>query len=124
MKYTLHGAIDDASGQVVGLFLTQNECLYGYLETLRQCCTDFGIPQTVYSDNHTIFRSPKTGKLTTDELIAGKTVHLTQFGRSMHELGIDMIFAKTPRQKDALSACGTPFKAVFPLNLQNGGSAL
>ena len=91
VKYTLHGAIDDASGQVVGLFLTQNECLYGYLETLRQCCTDFGIPQTVYSDNHTIFRSPKTGKMTTDELIAGKTVHLTQFGRSMHELGVDMI---------------------------------
>ena len=25
-------------GKVVGLFMTQNECLYGYLETLRQCC--------------------------------------------------------------------------------------
>ncbi len=61
IKYALHGAIDDATGQVVGLFLTQNECLYGYLETMRQCCSDFGIPQTVYSDNHTIFRSPKTG---------------------------------------------------------------
>ena len=60
-KYTLHGAIDDATGNVVGLFLTQNECLYGYLETMRQCCMDFGIPQTVYSDNHTIFRSPKPG---------------------------------------------------------------
>ena len=70
IKYALHGAIDDATGQVVGLFLTQNECLYGYLETMRQCCSDFGIPQTVYSDNHTIFRSPKTGKLTVDELIA------------------------------------------------------
>ena len=88
-----------ATGNVVGLFLTQNECLYGYLETMRQCCMDFGIPQTVYSDNHTIFRSPKTGKLTVDELIAGKTVHLTQFGRSMHELGVDLIFAKTPLAK-------------------------
>ena len=101
IKYALHGAIDDATGQVVGLFLTQNECLYGYLETMRQCCSDFGIPQTVYSDNHTIFRSPKTGKLTVDELIAGKTVHLTQFGRSLHELGIDLIFAKTPQGKGA-----------------------
>ena len=48
---------------------------------------------------HTIFRSPKTGRLTVDELIAGKTVHLAQFGRSMHELGIDLIFAKTPQAK-------------------------
>lgn len=92
-RYALHGAIDDATGSVVGLFLTRNECLYGYLETMRQCCIDFGVPQTVYSDNHTIFRSPKTGKLSVDELIAGKTVHLTQFGRSMHELGVDIIFA-------------------------------
>ena len=96
-RYALHGAIDDATGSVVGLFLTRNECLYGYLETMRQCCIDFGVPQTVYSDNHTIFRSPKTGKLSVDELIAGKTVHLTQFGRSMHELGVDIIFAKTPQ---------------------------
>ena len=43
----------------------------------------------------------KTGKLTVDELIAGKTVHLTQFGRSLHELGIDLIFAKTPPGKGA-----------------------
>ncbi len=79
--------------------MTQNECLYGYLETMRQCCVGFGIPQTVYSDNHTIFRSLKTGKLTVDELIADKTVHLTQFGRTMHELGTDLIFAKTPQAK-------------------------
>ena len=71
-KYALHGAIDDATGKVVWPFMTQNECLYGYLETMRQCCVGFGIPQTVYSDNHTIFRSLKTGKLTVDELIADK----------------------------------------------------
>ena len=34
-----------------------------------------------------------------DELIAGKTVYLTQFGRIIHELGTDLIFAKTPQAK-------------------------
>ena len=121
VKYTLHGAIDDASGQVVGLFLTQNECLYGYLETLRQCCTDFGIPQTVYSDNHTIFRSPKTGKLTIEELIAGKTVHLTQFGRSMHELGVDMIFAKTPQAKGRIERLWNTLQSRLPVELAKRG---
>ncbi len=76
ITYSLHGAIDDATSQIVGLYLSQNECLHGYLETMRQCCLEFGVPQTIYSDKHTIFRSPKTGKLTVEELIAGKTVTL------------------------------------------------
>ena len=121
IKYALHGAIDDATGQVVGLFLTQNECLYGYLETMRQCCSDFGIPQTVYSDNHTIFRSPKTGKLTVDELIAGKTVHLTQFGRSLHELGIDLIFAKTPQAKGRIERLWVTLQSRLPVEFAKRG---
>lgn len=121
VKYALHGAIDDATGQVVGLFLTQNECLYGYLETLRQCCMDFGVPQTVYSDNHTIFRSPKTGKLTVDELIAGKTVHLTQFGRSMHELGVDLIFAKTPQAKGRIERLWGTLQSRLPVEFARRG---
>ena len=120
-KYALHGAIDDATGNVVGLFLTQNECLYGYLETMRQCCVDFGVPQSVYSDNHTIFRSPKTGKLTVDELIAGKTVHLTQFGRSMHELGIDLIFAKTPQAKGRIERLWVTLQSRLPIEFAKRG---
>lgn len=120
-KYALHGAIDDATGKIVGLFLTQNECLYGYLETMRQCCVDFGVPQTVYSDNHTIFRSPKTGKLTVEELIAGKTVHLTQFGRSLHELGIDLIFAKTPQAKGRIERLWVTLQSRLPIEFAKRG---
>lgn len=120
-KYALHGAVDDATGKVVGLFLTHNECLYGYLETMRQCCMDFGVPQTVYSDNHTIFRSPKTGKLTVDELIAGKTVHLTQFGRSMQELGVDIIFAKTPQAKGRIERLWVTLQSRLPVELAKRG---
>ena len=82
---------------------------------------DFGIPQTVYSDNHTIFRSPKTGKLTVDELIAGKTVHLTQFGRSMHELGIDLIFAKTPQAKGRIERLWATLQSRLPVEFAKRG---
>nr|WP_246552326.1 ISNCY family transposase [Vallitalea pronyensis] len=116
-KYALHGAIDDATGQIVGLYMTQNECLYGYLEMMRQCCLAFGVPQTIYSDNHTIFRSPKTGKLTVEELIAGKSVNLTQFGRSMHELGIDMIYAKTPQAKGRVERLWVTLQSRLPVEL-------
>lgn len=120
-KYALHGAIDDATGQVVGLFLTQNECLYGYLETMRQCCTDFGVPQSVYSDNHTIFRSPKTNRLTVEELIAGKTVNLTQFGRSMYEMGVDLIFAKTPQAKGRIERLWVTLQSRLPVEFAKRG---
>ena len=115
IKYALHGAIDDATGKIVGLYMTQNECLFGYLEMMRQCCLDFGVPQTIYSDRHTIFRSPKTGQLTVEDLISGKTVNLTQFGRSMHELGIDMIFAQTPQAKGRIERLWVTLQSRLPV---------
>jgi transposase len=99
VKYAIHGAIDDATGDIVGLYMSGNECLFGYMEVMRQCILDFGVPQSLYSDCHSIFRSPKTDRLSTEEIIDGKTVNLTQFGRAMHELGVDIIHAKSPQAK-------------------------
>ncbi len=121
LKYALHGAIDDATGNLVGLYMTQNECLFGYFETMRNCFTTVGIPQTIYSDNHTIFRSPKTGKLTVEELIEGKTVNLTQFGRAMHDLGIDMIFAKTPQAKGRIERIWETLQGRLPVEFAKRG---
>ena len=45
-----------------------------------------GIPETIYSDKHTIFKSPIDG-------------NLTQFGRICKELGINLIFAGSPQAK-------------------------
>ena len=95
--------------------MTQNECLFGYLGMMRQFCLVFGVPQTIYSDRHTIFRSPKTGQLTVEELIGGKTVNLTQFGRSMHELGIDMIFAQTPQAKGRIERLWVTLQSRLPV---------
>lgn len=32
--YCLHGFIDDATHQITGLYLSENECMQGYLEKL------------------------------------------------------------------------------------------
>lgn len=82
---------------------------------MRQCCLDFGVPQTIYSDRHTIFRSPKTGQLTVEELINGKQVNLTQFGRFTHELGIDMIFAQTPQAKGRIERLWVTLQSRLPV---------
>lgn len=54
-KYSMHGAIDDATGKITGLYITENECLYGYLEILRQTIQNHGIPREIYSDRAAIF---------------------------------------------------------------------
>lgn len=44
VRYALHGFIDDATGNLAGLYMCQNECLQGYPETLRQTLTKYGVP--------------------------------------------------------------------------------
>ena len=56
-----------------------------------------------------------------DELIAGKTVHLTQFGRSMHELGIDLIFAKTPQAKGRIERLWVTLQSRLPVEFAKRG---
>jgi hypothetical protein len=80
-RYSLHGAIDDATGMLLGLYLTKNECLNGYFALMKQVFTAYGIPAQLYSDRHTIFFVSKKKPLSLDEQLAGKTEQLTQFGR-------------------------------------------
>ena len=115
VKYAMHGAIDDATGKLLGAYITQNECLFGYFEMMRRCIKKFGVPQSLYSDKHTIFRSPKAGKLTVEEEINGKTVSLTQFGRAMYELGVDIIYANTPEAKGRVERMWQTLQSRLPV---------
>jgi len=94
--YSLHGAIDDATGQITGLYMTKNECLHGYFELFRRTIGNYGIPVSVYADRHTIFQSPNTKK---NELDPSVTINDTQLGRCMKELLVTLIPAKSPQAK-------------------------
>lgn len=56
-----------------------------------------------------------------DELIAGKEVHLTPFGRAMHELGADLIFAKTPQAKGRIERLWVTLQSRLPVELAKRG---
>ena len=58
----LHGAIDDATGAILGLHLTKNECLEWYFQVMEQCLAAQGRPVKLYCDRHTIFFSLKNGE--------------------------------------------------------------
>ena len=115
VEYSLHGAIDDATGKIVGLYLCKNECRLGYFEVMRQCVLNHGVPLSLYSDNHTIFRSPKSDKLTAEDLLQGKDAPLTQFGRAMDELGANIIYAKSAPAKGRVERMWETLQSRLPV---------
>jgi len=98
-KSCLHGIVDDATGKILGLYITQNECLEGYFTVFEQMIINFGIPASIYADRHTIFASPKADKLTIEEELAGIQINDTQLGRACRELGITLIKARSAQAK-------------------------
>lgn len=120
-KFSLHGAIDDANSSVVGLYMTTNECLHGYLEVVRQMVANHGVPTCIYSDMHTIFRSPNAGKISVEDQLNGKSVNSTQFGRAMDELGIAKIFARSPQAKGKVERLWNTLQSRLPTDFKIAG---
>jgi hypothetical protein len=81
--------IDDATGKIMHCRFVKEECLEGYFLGIKRYIETHGCPLALYSDRHTIFRSPK----------AEEKPALTQFGRAMEELGIELIHANSPQAK-------------------------
>ena len=100
-QYSLHGFIDDATGKITGLYMCKNECLFGYLEVLRQTLENYGIPLSLYPDKFSVFFPPKKvdDHITIEEQLNGRQKGITQFGRIVEELGIEMFPASSPQAK-------------------------
>lgn len=96
--FALHAAIDDATGIVVGAIFRKAECREGYSVVMQQGITRYGIPLGLYSDRHSIFRSPNE-TLTLEQELAGEVKPLSHFGKAMAELHIEHIKAVTPQAK-------------------------
>ena len=95
-KAALLGAVDDATGKIVGLVLRPTEDQDGYFTLLRSIVAEHGLPLAVYHDRHTILRSPK--QRTLDEELAGE-VPMSQIQRLLAELGVESILAHSPQAK-------------------------
>jgi len=94
-KITLHGAIDDATGIVMGLYFDKEETLKGYYNMVRTILLKYGIPESFYSDNRTIF---EYRKLADRNKTIDKDVQ-TQFKRCCQQLGIGIITTSVPQAK-------------------------
>jgi transposase len=94
---TLHGALDDASGEVLALHFRPTEDLHGYAVVFEQVFTTQGLPVACYGDGTNILvRNDPHWSL--DEELRGAQ-DPTHLGRVLVELGIGYIRARSPQAK-------------------------
>lgn len=86
---------DDATGNVFGRFY-EYEGTIPALDGLKRYVKRYGIPQSVYLDKHTTYKS--NAKQTLEDELRG-SLPLTQVGRALKELGVEIIYADSPQAK-------------------------
>ena len=83
--------IDDATSRLMELYFTPGETTFSYFAATRRYMARHGKPVTFYSDKNSIFKVNIPNALTGSGM--------TQFGRAMKELDIEIICANTPQAK-------------------------
>lgn len=84
--FSLHMTLDDATDEILSGWFMPTECQLGYCYAFKIMFEKYGLPQSIYSDRTTILWNQKDGEL-------------TQVGRMLDELGIELIYANTPQAK-------------------------
>src|SRR5499427_9303964 len=88
---TLLVYIDDATSRLMHLQFVETESTFDYFEATRAYLKRYGKPIAFYSDKHATFRVNKKDAVGGDGM--------TQFGRALHDLNIDIICANTSQAK-------------------------
>src|ERR1700736_386021 len=83
--------IDDATSRLMELRFVPSESTFAYFETLKSYLQRHGRPVAFYSDKHSIFRVSREDAAGGDGM--------TQFGRALSELNIEILCANTSQAK-------------------------
>jgi len=118
-KSALHAYIDDATGKLTGLHMSENECMDGYLEITRQTLEKYGTQEAIYADGLSIFFSTKNQQnMTIEEELKGEYFKKTQFGGICDELGIRLIHARSSQAKGRIERLWQTLQSRLPVEFQ------
>ena len=113
-QFTLLLAVDDATGVVVNAMFSELENIRSYFLLMRDLIRhNSGIPLALYADRHAVFKhtpSPETAAAP------------TQFSRAMDELGIQLIFARSPQAKGRVERTAGTFQDRLVTELRLAGA--
>jgi len=86
----LIGAIDDATGKVMGALFVGAESSWAYFKLFSEIFREHGLPQSIYTDCHSVFWTDREPTL--DEQLINKKP-TTEVGRGLEQLGVTLILA-------------------------------
>jgi transposase len=114
--YALHGAIDDATGKITGLYMCENECFFGYCAVKRMTIEKYGIPREEYTDRSAIFcYSPRDkNKLNIVEQLAAVHEKHTQWQRLLDQLCCRQVLAWSPQAKGRVERMWSTIQGRLP----------
>ena len=102
VRCTLLVFVDDATSALMELLFCESESAFSYFAALRSYLERHGKPVALYSDKAAVFRVNKK------EPQGGTGV--TQFGRALNSLNIDIVCANTPAAKGRVERAHLPLQ--------------
>jgi len=120
-RLCLIGAIDDATSKVMGAFFAPAESTWGYFHLFCAIFREHGVPQSIYTDCHSVFFTDREPTLD-EQLINRKPT--TEVGRGLEELGVTLILAHSPQAKGRIERLWNTFqdRLVSELRLRKAKS--
>jgi len=112
---TLLVFIDDATGRLMHLQFVESESTFAYFDATRVYLEAWGKPVAFYSDKHGVFRVNHPGALGGDGM--------TQFGRALHALNIDIICANSSQAKGRVERAHKTLQDRLVKELRLAGAA-
>lgn len=111
-KTALHAAIDDSTGNLVGLYFDEQETLNGYYNITKQILMKYGIPYKFKTDKRTVFEYKRKGS----SLLEEDT--FTQFAYACNHLGIKLETSSVPEFKPRIERAFQTLQQRLPQELR------
>jgi hypothetical protein len=112
---TLLVFVDDATSRLMHLQFVESESTFAYFHAARAYLEAWGKPVAFYSDKHGVFRVNHPGALGGDGM--------TQFGRALHALNIDIICANSSPAKGRVERANRTLQDRLVKELRLAGAA-
>ena len=94
-QFTLLLALDDATGKALGGLFAPRETVLGYFRLCYEVFSGYGLPRDFYLDRHSIFITTRHEGVHVKQ----STQKPTAFQVAMAELGIGLIYARSPQAR-------------------------
>lgn len=112
---SLHIAVDDATGTLVGAWFDKEETLNGYYHVFHQILKNYGIPYKFFTDRRTVFTYKKKNSPSSDEDT------YTQFAYACKQLGVELESSSVPQAKGRVERMFQTLQSRLPVEMRLAG---